>query len=72
MKPLIIQIIYLNLVIHSDNDQIYYENKSLFERFPNIVPITKPEGQILEIKFIKKGYINDIPQLIIVFNKTNT
>ena len=29
-------IIYLNHVIHTDNNQIYYNNKSLFERFPKI------------------------------------
>ena len=29
-------IIYLNHVIHTDNNQIYYYNQSLFERFPEI------------------------------------
>ena len=29
-------IIYLNHVVHTDNNQIYYYNKSLFERFPKI------------------------------------
>ena len=29
-------IIYLNHIIHTDNNKIYYENKSLFERFPKI------------------------------------
>lgn len=28
------KIIYLNQVMHTDNEQIYYNNKSLFERFP--------------------------------------
>jgi len=27
-------VIYLNQVMHTDNEQIYYNNKSLFERFP--------------------------------------
>jgi len=27
-------VIYLNQVVHTDNEQIYYNNKSLFERFP--------------------------------------
>ena len=30
-------IIYLNWVNHADNDQIYYENKSLFKRFPKYI-----------------------------------
>ena len=28
-------VIYLNQVMHTDNEQIYYNNKSLFDRFPN-------------------------------------
>lgn len=28
--------IYLNQVVHIDNEQIYYNNKSLFERFHNL------------------------------------
>ena len=54
------QLIYLNLIIHTDNGHIYYQNKSLFERFKEIVSRKKPEGQILEIKFILKGHIPDI------------
>lgn len=30
------QSIYLNWVIHTDNNLIYYQNRSLFERFPKI------------------------------------
>ena len=54
------QLIYLNLIVHTDNNQFYYENESLFERFPEVVPITKPEGKRLEIKFILKGHIPNI------------
>jgi len=51
------QLIYLNLIPHTDNNHLYYENKSLFERFPETVPITKPEGKRLEVKFILRGHI---------------
>ena len=54
------QLIYLNLLIHTDNEQIYYKNETLFERFPEIVQRTKPQGQKLEIKFILKGHIPKI------------
>ena len=29
-------IIYLNHIIHTDNNQLYYQNKSMVERFPKI------------------------------------
>ena len=54
------QLIYLNLIVHTDNNQIHYENKSLFERFPEIIPKSNPEGKRLEIKFILKGHIPNI------------
>ena len=54
------QLIYLNLIPHTDNNQIFYKNESLFKRFPQIVPKTKPEGKKLEIKFILKGRIPKI------------
>lgn len=50
-------LIYLNLVCHTDNGLLYYENKSLFERFPEIAPNTKLGGRNLEVKFILKGHI---------------
>jgi len=53
-------LIYLNLVCHTDNNYLYYENKSLFERFPVIVPKTKLGGYQLEVKFILKGHIPNI------------
>ena len=54
------QLIYLNLVLHTDNDQLFYENRSLFERFPDTVPKNKSQGKKLEIKFILKGHIPTI------------
>ena len=54
------ELIYLNLIIHTDNDLLYYENKSLAERFPKTVSKTKFEGKFLEIKFILKGHIKNI------------
>ena len=53
-------LILLNLVCHTDNDLLHYENKSLAERFPKIVPITKPLGKLLEVKFILKGHIPNV------------
>ena len=54
------KLIYLNSVCHTDNNLLYYENKSLFERFPEIVPNYKIGGQLLEVKFILKGHIPNI------------
>ena len=53
-------VVYLNLVCHTDNEQLHYENKSLKERFPNIVPTSMIGGRRLEIKFILRGHINNI------------
>jgi hypothetical protein len=53
-------LIYLNLVCHTDNGLLYYENKSLFERFPEITPNTNLGRQNLEVKFILKGHIHKI------------
>ena len=52
------QIIYLNLIVHNDNSQLYYQNYSLFKRFPNIVP--KNKENVLQVKMIIKGGIKDI------------
>ena len=52
------QIIYLNLIIHNDNDQLHYYYGSLFERFPNIVPKNKLSS--LQVKMIIKGNIKNI------------
>ena len=40
-------LIYLNLVCHTDNNLLFYENKSLAERFPEIAPITRIGGRLL-------------------------
>ena len=52
--------ILLNLVCHTDNNNLYYENKPLKKRFPKIVPNTKFEGQILEVKSIIRGHIKEL------------
>ena len=54
------KLILLNLICHTDNDLLHYENKTLAKRFPKIVPITKPGGRFLEVKFILKGNISNI------------
>ena len=53
-------VVYLNLVCHTDNEQLHYENKSLKERFPNIVPTSMIGGRRLEHKFILRGHLNNI------------
>ena len=53
-------LVYLNLICHTDNSQLYYENKSLVERFPERAPITKLGGRLLEIKCIMRGHIPNI------------
>jgi hypothetical protein len=52
--------IYLNLVCHTDNNKLYYENKPLKERFPQIVPNTKPGGQVYEVKTIMRGHMDGV------------
>ena len=48
------QVIHLNWVIHSDNNYIYYTNKSLKKRFPNI---TQSLDYSIDIKSIIRGKI---------------
>ena len=43
------QLIYLNLICHTDNNLLKYENKSLEERFPEVV---SNKNISLEVKFI--------------------
>ena len=52
------KIIYLNLLVHDDNNQLYYENISLFKRFPKIVPQSIDNS--LQVKMIIKGGINGL------------
>ena len=54
------QLVYLNLICHTDNGHLYYENKPLKERFPETVSSAKIGGQILEIKFIIRGHLENI------------
>ena len=54
------QQIYLNLVCHTDNNLLVYENKSLAKRFPHHVPITKKAGKYLEMKTIIRGHYKGI------------
>ena len=51
------QEIYLNLVCHTDNNLLHYEDKPLAERFPFTVPKTMIGGQKLEMKTIIRGHI---------------
>ena len=52
------QEIYLNLVCHTDNNLLYYEDKPLAKRFPQIVPETKLGRMALEMKSIIRGHIS--------------
>ena len=54
------EVIHLNLVCHTDNEQLHYENKSIKERFPKIVPSSMPGGKTLEIKPILRGKLDEI------------
>ena len=49
------QIIYLNLVCHTDNNLLYYQNESLFKRFPHINKKMK-----LEVKSIVRGNLTKL------------
>ena len=53
------EVVHLNLVCHTDNEQLHYENKSIKERFPKIVPSSMPGGKTLEIKPILRGHLNN-------------
>jgi len=52
------KVIYLNLLVHNDNNQLYYKNLSLFERFPSIV--SRKKERDLQVKMIVKGGIKDL------------
>ena len=54
------QEIFLNLVSHTDNNHLYYENKPLYKRFPKTVPKTRREGQLLSMKTIIRGHIKGV------------
>ena len=48
---------YLNWIFHTDNNKLYYENKSLKERFPEI---QKDLHTLKGIKSILKGHIPNV------------
>lgn len=50
-------VIQLNIINHSDNDKLYYENKTLHERFPAIVPLKKSQ---ISVKSILRGNISKL------------
>ena len=54
------QEIYLNLVCHTDNNRLFYEDKPLAERFPLTVPKTRLSGRRFEMKSIIRGHINGV------------
>ena len=51
------QNIKFNWLIYSDNDKLYYENKSLIERFPDIVPLKQSQ---ISVKSIVRGHLNSL------------
>ena len=53
------EVVHLNLVCHTDNEKLNYENKPLKERFPKIVPSSMKGGKTLEIKPILRGHLNN-------------
>ena len=59
-------VIYLNYVIHTDNNQIYYQNKSLFERFPEIESFKN-----INNSFRPRTILLDLTKIIIRGNLTN-
>ena len=50
--------IYLNWVVHTDNNKIHYENKSLLERFPEVEKNAKEKKNGVEqrVKCILRGH----------------
>lgn len=50
--------IYLNWVVHTDNNKIHYENKSLFKRFPEVEKNAKEKNNGVEhrVKCILRGH----------------
>ena len=51
------KVIHLNIINHSDNDKLHYENKSLHERFPAIVPLERSQ---ISVKSILRGNISNL------------
>ena len=51
------EVIYLNWILHTDNNKFYYENKTLKERFPEI---QKDFNTLMQMKSILRGHIPKI------------
>ena len=51
------QVIYLNFVQHTDNNLLYYENKPLAIRFPEVEPNARKNTGKQSIKSIVRGHI---------------
>ena len=56
------EIIYLNWIIHTDNNLIHYDNRSLYERFPILEPNAQKKNKTYysPVKSILKGNISNI------------
>ena len=56
------QNIYLNWIIHTDNNLVYYENKSLHERFPILESNARKHNKkcFFPVKSILRGHIPNI------------
>jgi hypothetical protein len=54
------QKIYLNWILHTDNDLINYDNRSLFKRFPIKDPNINKKKYYIPGKSILKGHIKNI------------
>jgi hypothetical protein len=54
------QVIYLNFVQHTDNNLLFYENKSLALRFPEVEPNAKKKIGVQSIKSIIRGNISKL------------
>ena len=50
------EVIHLNIINHSDNEKLFYENKSLIERFPAIVPLRQSQ---VSVKSILRGNLTN-------------
>ena len=53
-------VIYLNHVIHTDNNEIYYRNKTLFERFPQLENFTN-----INNSYIPRRVLVDVTKIIL-------
>lgn len=54
------EVICLNWIEHTDNNKLYYENKSLIERFKQIENINRKGKKYAQVKPILRGHISDI------------